>query len=629
MANRAALIRNENMGRTVTRRGRRFVEFDMGGGQQRFVTTIEPLHYGAGETSEIDTTWMPTGGGAWQWALEANDFHIYARDVLNAGDVVQWLDTRSGESVTLQPLALNWVNNANDSRQQITQPQAVTATANDCTLTWANGYGAGRHFRYTAHPKWLIKEFIIDSAANLPAPTVANPYLEVEFILKRSAGVTLYVDGAAWDNRTKVTTATAIEFRTSGGQVVWQFDKPVATDATGSTTPGIMQLRRQGATRYVTVRFDKAWIDTAQFPISLDPTLTDGYGGDVTTAKDATIFGGAPTTNYGSITTLKIVKEGSGSDIMRSLIEFDLSSVPAGSTCNSATLTLRIITVEYYAGYIDFHELLSGRDGWDEAQVTWNVYSTGNSWGTAGCSNTSTDRAAATIGQYTGTITPSAINVALSTTDVADWFGASNANYGMLIKGNTEPDWERVELASSDHATTGYRPVLVVDYTEASSGIEGTLSATLGAVTASGAGAVAVAGTASITLGDATAAGAGTVAVAGTLAVSLDDVTLVGTGAVQIVGSLSATLEAVTLAGTVLSGSVLVVHDSYHAHSADTVSLTQVHILVIHDSYHGHTSDDITSPRDRRSSSVRPGWGVRGTVPVRGVRPVIIEPVGV
>ena len=102
MGNRAAQIRAQNAGLVVTRRGRRFIEFDLGGGKQRFVTTIEPLHYGAANDSEIDTAWQ-ADIGAWQYKLLTNTFQLHARNVLNAGDTVQWSDPDSGQTVTLQP----------------------------------------------------------------------------------------------------------------------------------------------------------------------------------------------------------------------------------------------------------------------------------------------------------------------------------------------------------------------------------------------------------------------------------------------------------------------------------------------------------------------------------------------
>lgn len=229
-------------------------------------------HY-QNNTLEADSAWQ-ADTGAWQYKIEKLDgFKINARNILNAGNVLQLSDVASGESITFQPLALNWVDNATDSRQQITQPQAVTAQVTDDVLYFSNGYGTGRHFKYVASVSRLNKLLIIDSASNLPAPTVSNPYLEIEFIITPSSGVSLVVDGATWDKKTKKNTANAIAFRTSGGVTVWSFAAPMAYDSAGSETPGILQLRKRGANFYATVRFPKSWIDSAQFPITLDPTI--------------------------------------------------------------------------------------------------------------------------------------------------------------------------------------------------------------------------------------------------------------------------------------------------------------------------------------------------------------------
>lgn len=102
-------------------------------------------------------------------------------------------------------------------------------------------------------------------------------------------------------------------------------------------------------------------------------------------------------------------------------------------------------------------------------------------------------------------------------------------------------------------------------------GIEGTLSATLGAATASGTGAVAVAGSLAATLGAATVvatgaapiagaasptlaaatvAGSGAVAIAGGGGGTLDDATLEATGAAAVTGTLTSTLAAASLAAS-------------------------------------------------------------------------------
>ncbi len=478
MANHAALIRASNPGRTITRRGDRFIEFDMGGGVKRLVTSIDPIHYGAGNT-EIDTAWT-ADTGAWQYKLLTNRFNLHARSVLNAGDLVEWSDPTSLQTVTLQPLALNWVDNVTNSRQQITQPQSVAAIANDCSLYWQNGYGTGRHFRYTAHPVRLVKELIIDSRSNLPSITVANPYLELEFILKNSTGVTLYVNGAAWNRTTQVTTVNRIEFRTASGQVVWLFDKPVATDANGDTVNGIIQLRRSGATRYVTVRFPKAWIDAAVYPIALDPTLTDGYGGDVTTAYDTHIRENSAGSNYGTTTTLIVCSN--ATQRMNALLKFTLTSL-SGYTINSATLS--IYNAFQYTSNLaySFHRIKVANGSWTETGCQWNFEvgsptnsrwagDTGNDGGTdAGCSVSGTDYEATAIGTFTYTANTAANtkhDITLNATQVQSL--VDDGDYGLIMILTTASIFGNYGWQSSDHATTGVRPVLVVDYSEASTG---------------------------------------------------------------------------------------------------------------------------------------------------------------
>ncbi len=272
MANRAALIRQQNSSLAVVRKGRNSITFDLGSGRRRLAITALPLHYGP-NLADIDTTWLATTG-AWQYKVEGtNVFNLYARDVLNAGDTIQWLDPATGGSLTFQPLALNWVSATNEARQQIRQPQSVTAQVVGDSLYWLNGYGPQCHFRYTSHPLKLIKHLIIDSYNVLPVPTVSDPYLELEFILKFS-GVTLYVDGVPWDRTTRVATSNRIECKTSDGRLVWVFEAPTAYDSARHKCPAVFQLRRQGANRYCTVRIPKGWLDLATFPIVIDPTIS-------------------------------------------------------------------------------------------------------------------------------------------------------------------------------------------------------------------------------------------------------------------------------------------------------------------------------------------------------------------
>ncbi len=491
MANHAAQIRAEHgAGKPVHRRGRNFIEFSNGDGSITHVATIDPLHV-RGSTTEIDTTFVPDAG-AWQWKLAAADFEVHARSMLNAGDIIQWVDLPTLENVTVQPLALNWVNNANDSRQQIALPQAVAAQANDCVLLWPDGYGPGISFRYTAHPKRLIKHVIIDSPSRLPTPTVANPYLEVEFILSKSSGVTYYVDGAAWDNSTRKQTANRVEVRqNSTGEVLWYIDAPIAEDssALGSTVSGYLTLLRRGASRYVTVRFPKAWFDTAVYPVYVDDSFTDGYGGGATTYKDTWIVSTAANNNGGLNTNIVV----GGTSVWRSLIQFDVSSIPGGATLSSATMSLYCVseaggtdeTVNAHRALVEWFEgnQNDGVPAGGENASVWNYrnYNGSVAWGAAG-GQSGTD--------YTASATDSTTITAASAwydwdvlADASAWYAGTATNYGLFCIGSLADGTQRKRFASSDYTTdASLRPKLVVVYTSgaATPAIDKTEGVTLG-----------------------------------------------------------------------------------------------------------------------------------------------------
>lgn len=488
MANRAALFRAENAGKPVTKRGRNFIEFDLGNGVTRHVASVDPIHYGAAHDQEIDTTWVASVNPAWQLQLLENNFQVHARDYIDAGSAVEWYDTRSGESVTIQPLALNWVDNLTDSRQQISIPQHVQATSNDETLLWTDAYGSGRHFSYTAHPRRLIKRVIIDNASYLPAPTVSNPYLEIEFIIDPSKGLDLYVDGQPWDKSTKVATVDRVEFRLSDGTVTWYFDYPIAQDSSQepNTTPGIFQLRKQGGNLMATVRVPKAWVDSAVFPIALDPTFVDGYGGDVTTYKDNYIYTANQTHNNGASISIGY------NNTCKSLLEFDLSSIDSAATCNSATLYLYHGSQGTDSAFTwTAYSIAVGNDGWPEGNKNGATGGAGDScfdhyeqspgsetnWaGSPGLATSGTDYEASSLGSFNGNRSD-AVGTEYSTTLTAarieGWFGASNTNYGLLGTFSAAA----FDIASSDHATTGYRPKLVVDYSAESASASASASA--------------------------------------------------------------------------------------------------------------------------------------------------------
>lgn len=151
--------------------------------------------------------------------------------------------------------------------------------------------------------------------------------------------------------------------------------------------------------------------------------------------QDARIISEYPTLPFGSGTVLSLVTNATRQD--RVLLQFDLSSIPAGQTIVSATLQLNadpsIDGGSNPTGQpIDVYRLTSG---WNQAQATWNDSSASTPWATAG-------------GAYVGTggnpyasnstvIADGYSSVVPLTWDVSslinEWYSGSQANEGMLL----------------------------------------------------------------------------------------------------------------------------------------------------------------------------------------------------
>lgn len=154
-------------------------------------------------------------------------------------------------------------------------------------------------------------------------------------------------------------------------------------------------------------------------------------------------------------------------DIMRSPIKFSLSSIPAGSTINSASLRLYDVNSAFSdnARTVRWYPLLRN---WVEGEVTWNNYSTGNAWATAGAGNTTTDREATDIGsvampepEVAGWYEMSALTVS----KLQAWLDGTQSNYGGILVSETETN----DLHNFDGRSGGNSrpPELIIAYTTA------------------------------------------------------------------------------------------------------------------------------------------------------------------
>ncbi len=204
----------------------------------------------------------------------------------------------------------------------------------------------------------------------------------------------------------------------------------------------------------IIVLFSMAFLSIAakgQTTLSLQPNGTVG--------KDAEIFSCVPcgysTRNFGTIAencAIAWTKNGSSHNI-RSLIQFDLSSIPATATIQSATLSL------YWApgsdegkhyGFFGSNKAYLQRitHNWDESTVTWNNQPA-----------TTTLNRVSISGSTSSTQNYPSINV---TQLVRDMVANPTTSFGFMLKLQHESVYKKLVFASSDHSTASIRPKLVV-----------------------------------------------------------------------------------------------------------------------------------------------------------------------
>jgi len=170
------------------------------------------------------------------------------------------------------------------------------------------------------------------------------------------------------------------------------------------------------------------------------------------------------TTNYSANAYFQVGEWNGGSAVDRSLLHFDVSSIPATATINQVRLILWDDGSNYSSNTRTMRVYRMVR-AWTASTSTWNTTDGSTSWGTAGASN-ATDREATDIGSVSmpATEIEGYWQVTLSPSNIQDWIDGDLTNNGLQLKMDTETnDMHQF----SDETVSGEEPKLIVDYTVA------------------------------------------------------------------------------------------------------------------------------------------------------------------
>ncbi len=177
-----------------------------------------------------------------------------------------------------------------------------------------------------------------------------------------------------------------------------------------------------------------------------------------TAARDAYIKQEKLDERQGGSNELKIKTE--NGKLIRSLLQFDLPAIPAGSVIGSATLYLWVKEVKDGGATIAAHQVTKS---WNEAQVTWKAR----------------DKAANLLwtnlgGDYNFSAVLDSVTVVKDvknywadwdvTAAAASWAANPAANYGLLLESPVTSPKNETKFKSSDDGTASQRPKLEICY---------------------------------------------------------------------------------------------------------------------------------------------------------------------
>lgn len=199
--------------------------------------------------------------------------------------------------------------------------------------------------------------------------------------------------------------------------------------------------------------------------VTIGQNTTDTYAG----CADVQIRESASSSNYNGGDPMEMHKYGSG-DHANLLIAFSgIASIPAGSTITDAKIWIKLSGDGGGTPTYSAQRLLRN---WLESQATWNVWTTGNNWTTAGALSDGNDRSATVAA--TGSVGGSSIYYSFTganlITEVQNWLDGVNSNYGVVLERTDGANDSKFKRFTSSDGANGSRPYLEVTYTAGGGG---------------------------------------------------------------------------------------------------------------------------------------------------------------
>ncbi|MEU8299831.1 DNRLRE domain-containing protein [Micromonospora sp. NPDC048909] len=316
--------------------------YQLSDGRTQAEISAVPVHYkdSKGRYQPIDTTVRPTNDKGYVQGNRTNAFTSLFGD--SSDELARF--EQDGRSIELGLAGA---------------PQAVTPKVSGSTVTYA-GVAGGADVVYDVTSTALKEKIVLRKA---PAAPVSY---------------TFTLDTAGLVAQQREDGSIAFVGR-DGGRTYFEMPAPfMFDDKDDKASPHgkvwsdkvTQKVTQSGATTTVTVTPDAGWLaDSARvYPVVVDPTIK--VQPVPTDAQDVAIYSGATTTNYNDTYQLKVGTDASQS--WRSLVKFDVSSVPANTPIDDARLDMYYSQTHHAWGFDVAMEARRVTQPWTESTANWS-----------------------------------------------------------------------------------------------------------------------------------------------------------------------------------------------------------------------------------------------------------------
>ncbi|KXH87239.1 DNRLRE domain-containing protein [Sporosarcina sp. HYO08] len=202
--------------------------------------------------------------------------------------------------------------------------------------------------------------------------------------------------------------------------------------------------------------------DDRVYPVIIDPTVKVYQPKN--DLNDTTIRSAAPDQTGGADLEMGAGFHSTTNNIVRSLIQFDLGKLPAGSKVMNAQLNLRLSSVwNDTASSIGLYEASSA---WEENRATWQRRTQSALWTNKGGDFNSSLLSSQTVGALdTAAVEPQLFKWTIKPEIVQKWMDQPTQNLGLMLKATNETLATYKKFYSGDYSSKlQYSPKLTITY---------------------------------------------------------------------------------------------------------------------------------------------------------------------